>query len=115
MQEQSFKEERDLLNKTIEDKQTPSKNANVVKKTSSIYKLNPVVNDGLLRVGGRLGEAPINKDGKHPVILPKYHHVVTLIVHHFHNLSGHAGLEYTLSLVNKDAGLSMEDEQFEQY
>ena len=62
VQEQSFKEGRDLLNKIIENKKTPSKNANVVKKAGSIYKLDPVVNDGLLRVGGRLGEAPINKD-----------------------------------------------------
>ena len=101
VQEQSFKEERGLLSKVIKNQKTSSKNANVVKKASSIYKLDPVFNEGLIRVGGRLGEAPISKDARHPVILPKHHHVVTLITNHYHNLYGHSGLEYTLSLIQQ--------------
>ena len=101
VQEQSFKEERGLLSKVTENQKTSSKNANVVKKASNIYKLDPVFDEGLIRVGGRLGEAPISKDARHPVILPKVHHVVTLITNHYHNLSGHSGLEYTLSLIRQ--------------
>lgn len=102
VQEQSFREERDILSKVTESQKTPRKNAELMKKASSLYKLDPVFDDGLSRVGGRLKGAPISKDAKHPVILPKYHHVVTLIAAcHYHNLSGHSGLEYTLSLIRR--------------
>ena len=101
VQEQSFKEERGILSTVTESQKMSRKNAKLVKKASSLYKLDPVFNDGLLRVGGRLRGAPISKDAKHPVFLPKYHHVVTLIASHYHNLSGHSGLEYTLSLLRQ--------------
>ena len=35
------------------------------------------------------------------MILPKKHHVVDLIVRHYHLLSGHYGQEYVLSLIRK--------------
>ncbi len=70
-----------------------------VKKTSSIFKLDPVVIDDLLRVGGRIKHAPIDERNKHQIILPKDHHVSKLIVRHYHHLSGHSGQDYVLSLV----------------
>lgn len=60
------------------------------------------MNEGLLRVGGRLENARISQNSKHPVILPKNHHVVTLIVNHYHHISGHSGVEYTLSLIRQN-------------
>ena len=45
--------------------------------------------------------APIEQEQRHPVILPKKHHVVDLIVRHYHLLSGHSGQEYVLSLIRK--------------
>lgn len=39
-----------------------------IKKTSHIYKLNPFLQDGILKVGGRL---KMLKEGKHPTILTK--------------------------------------------
>ena len=41
----------------------------VVKKSSPICKLNQVIFNGLLCVGGRLSLAPIQEESKHPVIL----------------------------------------------
>lgn len=35
------------------------------------------------------------------MILPKKHHVVDLIIRHYHLLSGHSGQEYVLSLIRK--------------
>ncbi|CAB3981519.1 Hypothetical predicted protein [Paramuricea clavata] len=67
-----------------------------IRKSSHIYKLDPIVVNDLLCVGGRLQQAPIDNEAKHPIILPKKHHVVNLIIRHFHNLSGHSGTEYTL-------------------
>ena len=73
------------------------KNGNV-KRSSPINKLSPEIIDGLLCVGGRLRHAPLEITAKHQVILPKQHHVATLIARHYHQLSGHSGLEYVLSL-----------------
>jgi hypothetical protein len=72
-----------------------------VSKSSSIYKLDPVLVAGILRVGGRLNNAPIGNDSKHQVLLPKRHHIVELIVRHYHHMSGHSGLEYVLSQIRQ--------------
>ena len=45
--------------------------------------------------------APIEQERRHLVILPKNHHVVDLIVRHYHLLSGHSGQQYVLSLIRK--------------
>lgn len=42
-----------------------------VKRESSIYKLDPVLEGGLLRGGGRLNRASMPEDVKHPLILSK--------------------------------------------
>ena len=75
--------------------------ARKIKKSSNIYKLDPILEDGLLRVGGRLEKAPLQQDAKHPIILPKHHHISELIIRHYHCASGHSGLEYTLSLIRE--------------
>ena len=68
---------------------------------SSIAKLDPILVDGLIRVGGRLQRAQIDSDARHPVILPKNHSIVNLITKFYHHVSGHSGLEYTLSLTRE--------------
>ena len=98
VQSQCFKEELLCLNDSdqpIETKKPP------LKKSSAIYKLDPILDHGLIRVGGRLQRAPVDSEAKHPVILPKTHHVVKLIVRYYHQAAGHSGLEYTLSLIRQ--------------
>ena len=76
------------------------KSGQAVKKSSPLYRLDPVISDGLLCVGGRLKHAPEGYDlPKHPPILPKQHHVCNLIIRYHHEISGHFGQEYVLSLV----------------
>ena len=70
-----------------------------VKKSSSITKLDPILVDGVIRVGGRLHNSPIKQEAKHPVVLPKDHHISGLIIRHYHLISGHSGVEHTLSLI----------------
>ena len=72
-------------------------------RLKSLQKLDPVVaSDGLLRVGGRLrSSVSISEQAKHPVILPKSHHVVDLIVRHMHEIHGHVGKEHVLSLIRE--------------
>ncbi|XP_076659884.1 uncharacterized protein LOC143363167 [Halictus rubicundus] len=48
---------------------------------SSIARLTPFLDeDGLLRVGGRIDNAPLPFDERHPIILPKDSHLTQLIV-----------------------------------
>ena len=67
------------------------------KMGASISKLNAQVRDGLLRVGGRIGQAPLCYDLRHPVILPYKHHVTDLIIKDHHLKVGHMGQESVLS------------------
>ena len=73
----------------------------VVKKASSLSKQDPTMVHGLLRVGGRLKNAPIQEDARCPIIVPKNHHIAELIVRDCHEKTGHSGLEYTLSMIRE--------------
>ena len=73
-----------------------------VKKSSSLYKLDPKMSDeGLICVGGRLKNADLQEEMKHPVVLPPKHHVVTLLVRYFHITTGHSAREHVLSLLRQ--------------
>ena len=68
-----------------------------MKISSRLGSLRPVLEDGVLRVGGRLQKAVVlSWDEKHPMILPKHHHVSQLIVRHYHEFAAHSGREQTL-------------------
>ena len=68
-----------------------------INKTSSLCNLSPIMCNGLLRVGGRLHNAPITDEAKHPLILPKHHHVGDLIIRHIHQQCNHQGRNHTLA------------------
>ncbi|XP_076661119.1 uncharacterized protein LOC143364992 [Halictus rubicundus] len=72
-------------------------------KSSSLRSLNIFLdNNGLLRVGGRLSNAPIDYDQKHPIILPSKHPLTDLIINHEHQRLMHAGCQAVLtSLQNR--------------
>ncbi len=73
-----------------------------IKKLNSLRKLDPVYKGDLLCVGGRLKHLPTRFDDlKHPAILPKRHHIVDLIIKHYHLQSGHFGVEYVLSQIRE--------------
>lgn len=68
---------------------------------SSFLSLNPFLDpDGLLQVGGRLTNAPILFEVKHPIVLAS-HPLVTLIVRQAHIRALHAGLQLTLTTLRK--------------
>ncbi|XP_052805854.1 uncharacterized protein LOC128235151 [Mya arenaria] len=66
--------------------------------SSSLVKLCPVLNEGLLRVGGRFQYTKFSEDSKHPIILPSKHHVTELIVRKYHEVNHHMGAHHVLSL-----------------
>lgn len=65
-----------------------------------LSNVGPFVDDrGLMRVGGRLNNAKISYDQKHPLILRRDHRLTELIVTYFHRKYLHAGLRQTLYIV----------------
>lgn len=72
-----------------------------VKRNSHIYKLNPVLKDGVLRVGGRLSRAAMPEDSKHPVILSKDLHISDIILRHIHHQVGHCGRNHVIYAATK--------------
>lgn len=68
-------------------------------KKSQLRKLSPFIDEGgLLRIGGRLTNADLPRDERHPVILPETHHIATLIVRHYYEEVVHQGRHFTLSV-----------------
>ena len=74
---------------------------NTVKNSSRLVKLDPILHEGLIKVGGRLKNAIISESAKHQIILPRESHVTKLIINHYHILAGHSGKEYVLSLLRE--------------
>ena len=75
----------------------PTRRLNEIK---TLRNLRPFVGlDSLLRVEGHLENAALPVYAKHPVILPGRHALTRLIVLNAHELTGHAGLRYTLTKI----------------
>ena len=74
---------------------------NEVCRSSRLLSLTPFLENNLLRVGGRIGGAPLPYDAKHPIILTKNHEWSKLIVKNYHQKSFHAGTNHLLSLVRE--------------
>jgi hypothetical protein len=76
---------------------TDIRHKGTVKTSSTLRNLCPVIIDGVLRVGGRISRAPVSFDCKHPSILPRTHHVTSLIIWHCHLSLAHAGQEHVIA------------------
>ena len=89
VQRQSYPDEIEALTK------------GTLKKASHLYKLDPVLVDGILRVGGRLSRSALPEEAKHPMILPKSSQIATLILRHIHHKVGHGGRNHMLSTLRR--------------
>lgn len=85
-QKEKFSEEIAALNKR-----------QYVKRSSPLYKLNPILQDGVLRVGGRLSRAAMPENNKQPVILSRDFHIADLVLQQIHKETGHGGRNHMLS------------------
>lgn len=75
--------------------------ASKVKASSSLASLDPFLNNGVLRVGGRLRSANLSDAAKCPIVLPKGQHVTILIIRSVHVRLGHAGRNHVLSALRE--------------
>ena len=90
-QNDSFmKEKTDLVRKGL------------ISPKSSLLSLNPFLDRyQCLRVGGRLQNIELSFDQQHPMILPKRHHITTLIIEDLHTKNLHANGQLLLSLLRQ--------------
>lgn len=70
------------------------------KKKSQLYRLDPMLQDGILRVGGRLNKTAMPQQAKHPAFLSKQSPIANLILQHIHQEGGHCGHNYMLSALH---------------
>ncbi|XP_062703570.1 uncharacterized protein LOC134286025 [Aedes albopictus] len=85
-----------------------NKNANelgqeAIGKHSSIYRLIPFLDDsGLLRERGRIGAVEgVSYSVRHPIILPRNHHVTKLLVRRYHQQYRHGNSETVVNEIRQ--------------
>jgi hypothetical protein len=66
-----------------------------------LRNLDPILYEGQLRVGGRIGRSDLNFDAKHQIILPASHPAVNLLIKYTHKKEGHVGVDHTLNLLRQ--------------
>lgn len=89
--------QRDTLSSEIRKVRTGEK---LSAKSKAIKKLNPYLDHrGLLRAGGRLEHASLPESSRYPIILSSNHHVVRLLVQHYHIDNLHAPPQLLFSLI----------------
>ncbi|XP_062533183.1 uncharacterized protein LOC134202151 [Armigeres subalbatus] len=72
-----------------------------VDRRSRLRFLHPRLVDGLIRLGGRLHNAHIAVDVKHPIVLPPKHRLTILIARQAHLNTHHGGPELLLSTLRR--------------
>ncbi|XP_076302295.1 uncharacterized protein LOC143220560 [Lasioglossum baleicum] len=73
-----------------------------VNPKSKLLPLSPFQNEqGIIRVGGRLNRSNITYDRKHQIIIPKTHHITTLIIQQYHKRNIYAGVLSTLHSIRQ--------------
>ena len=100
VQKQCFYEELLALEVAVVDEQEPSR-TKLIMKRSKLRKLNPILVEGILQVGGRLEKSSMSIDIKHPMILPQDHHVTELIIRDGHLREGHVGPTQVLATIRQ--------------
>lgn len=74
------------------------RSSGMVKKKSKLAPFNPFLDeDQMLRVGGRLHNALINEDTKHPILIPHKSHFTNLLIADAHERTLHGGPQLVLN------------------
>ncbi|XP_054713628.1 uncharacterized protein LOC129223088 [Uloborus diversus] len=56
---------------------------------------------GIIKVGGRLKNSSLSPIQKHPILLPKSHHLTNLVIQYFHHINLHSGPQLTLCCIRQ--------------
>jgi len=60
-----------------------------------LLNLSPILEEGILRVRGRLRHSSLSPERCHPIILPSSNHFTDLVICHSHYLTLHGGAQLT--------------------
>lgn len=75
---------------------------NHLNKGHPLAKLMPFIDEkGVLRVGGRLNNAPINPNEQHQAIIPRQSKFTTLVLNEAHQQTLHGGTQLTLAYIRQ--------------
>ncbi|XP_023247561.1 uncharacterized protein LOC106641558 [Copidosoma floridanum] len=97
-QKKHFLKEYNVLSK---DRSLTESERSFIGRHRMLKKLNPVLADGIIRVGGRISQALIPNEAKHPIILAPNDHLTRLIIDYHHNLMLHRGAQITLTSIRR--------------
>ena len=100
VQHQCFPDEIERL-ETIPNPNCKTKDGKVKNrlKGSNLRKLNPILVNGIPRIGGRLERSSLPFDAKHSITLPRSHHITKLIIRHYHHCEGHMDARQVLAVI----------------
>ena len=88
----------DLQRVSFQEELHTLRSGKTLSKRHRLALLTPYIDPvGIMRVGGRLDNAPIQVTAQHQAIIPKNHPVTTLIIMHDHRSNGHIGPEHILA------------------
>lgn len=68
-----------------------------ISASSHLKSLNPILSENLIRVGGRLQHSNLSHNEKHPIILPKSHHLTKIIINFTHLQTLHGGVQLVIT------------------
>ena len=90
---------RETQTERFSEELTTLRGGGSVSRSIPLWRLSPFVDsNGILRVGGRVEMSNLPYDARHPVILPKRHHISKLVIAHNHNRGRHnLGVNFTLA------------------
>ena len=86
-----------IFSKEIAELQNPSSVKPYTFKSSPLRKLNPFLDNNILRVGGRIKHSNIQYNHAHPIILPNNSHITGLIIDQYLKRLMHSGAQNTLA------------------
>ena len=87
----------DSIVKQLSDKAANTEDMNRISELKALKNLRPCVDtEDMFRIDGRLENAALAVDAKHPLILPGMRALTRLVVFYEHVKAGHAGPSYTL-------------------
>lgn len=66
---------------------------------SHLNQLSPFLHNNLIRVGGRISNATLPFDTRHPILLPNTHPFTRTLIDHLHRRHLHAGCQTLLSIL----------------
>ena len=101
--EEAFKEEISKLKKITADYEAHKEDDSrpriqKPKGASPLSRLDPFLDhSNLVRIGGRIKQASVSQDVKHPIVLPGQGHVGKLLARHYHERALHQGKGITLN------------------